>query len=68
MAIETLVEEPIARTEVRVPYRTFAEIFLEQPHYKGEEKLGYTTQNEILVPTWCTWKAVPVIDDADELF
>ena len=66
MALEMLVEEQTKlKVETRKPYKTFADIFLEEPHYLNEAQTRYPAC--IIVPTFCTFKGVPLIDDADEL-
>ena len=48
-------------------YRTFAEMFLEKPQ-KPEEiktKPGQEYIAKFPIPTYCTWKKIPTIDDLD---
>ncbi len=49
-------------------YRTLAERFMEIPciHHPGEDLLKMTSI-PIPYPTFCTWRGIPTIDDADML-
>ena len=50
-------------------YFTFEEIFLEEPRkqHPGENKTYMSPSVPLPVPTFCTFKGVPLIDDADYL-
>lgn len=46
-------------------YRAFAEQFLEKPILPKTGMLGEYAS--MPYPTFCTWKGIPTIDDADQL-
>lgn len=49
-------------------YRSLAERFIEIPrvHHPGEDLLNMVSI-PIPYPTFCTWRGIPTIDDADML-
>jgi hypothetical protein len=58
-----LVEEV---TKLEKHYSTFAEQFLDTPVMEE----GYSpirAMGSWLIPTFCTWKLLPVLDDCDDL-
>lgn len=61
---KTLVGELAVPKRTGEPYTAFLEQFLEPPvannYPAGKPEM-------CIVPTWCTWKFVPIIDDADIL-
>lgn len=46
-------------------YSTFSEQFLEKSEAVGEYALTMGGTIPWFIPTWCTWRGVPVIDDVD---
>jgi hypothetical protein len=50
-------------------YFTFEEFFLEEPRkqHPGENKTYMSPSVPVPVPTFCTFKCIPLIDDADYL-
>ncbi len=53
-------------------YRTFAEMFLEEPatpeRIPGSERVVYMSPSiPVPMPTFCYFRKIPVIDDADWL-
>jgi len=47
-------------------YSVFVEQFLEKPIME-ERYSPIRAMGSWLIPTWCTWKGIPTIDDLDDI-
>lgn len=67
--VETLEKEvsELSLNKEERNYSTFVEQYLEQPKIDKDKYSPIRSMGSWVIPTFCTFKGLPLIDDADDL-